>query len=431
MEKKNRTVLLAFLLLAGFCIRVVPAMHTLFGDINAFAEWGMRFWEVGPRNFYTFDGWYYTFPTQPPVASLLFAAISWISDQNVFAFLHNIIKFPAAAAIFFGRVVPKDPFMHTYEYYFFLKLIPIISDLIVSIILYRLIFRVTNDPKKAVGVFVLYLFNPVTIFLSAFWGQIESTVAIFGLLAFLLLYYKKFYLSLPIMFICLYLKPTWAHLLPFYIFTLFSLKPKLKELIRGGIVAITVFVVTTYPFSGMNFIGFTFDTIVNNMLPSAKGTGKLSVSAFNFYTIFWAIDFVFTNFVSKIFSGSSFLVLNLMAIYYYRRIKDRLKGILVGVFVVALGSYLFMDNMLERYFFPAFIPLLTFYYIFPASRKKIIFINSVLFLTLFYSFFRRFYDEVAHPFTNNNYLLIKVLSVIIVASFIGFVREVMVQSKRG
>lgn len=432
MEKKNKYLLIIFLLLFGFIVRVGMSLFGLSGDINAFAEWGMRFWEIGARNFYNFEGWYYTFPTQPPLANLMFAGVSWLTDQNIFALLHNSLKIPPALVVeFFGRAVPNDPFRHTYEYYFFLKMIPIISDLLVSLILYEITYTITKDYKKSLFVFCFYLFNPVTIFLSGIWGQIESTVALFGIGSFVLLYYKKVSVSILLMFVCLYLKPTWAHLVPFYLFLLYSFRPKIKELIIGGAISFILFILFTYPFSGTNFIGFTIDTVTNNMLPSSKGSGKLSVSAFNFFTIFWKIDIVFTNFLSKTFSLAAYIYFNVITFMYYQKSKNKLVAMLVGVFTVAMGSYLFMDNMLERYFFPAMLPISVIVIYFAKYSKKIIVIISVLFLTLFYSYFRRISDEIGQPFSNYNYLLIRVLSITIVGLFLNFIDVVMLQFKRG
>lgn len=45
-------------------------------------------------------------------------------------------------------------------------------------------------------------------------------------------------------------------------------------------------------------------------------------------------------------------------------------------------------------------------------------INLVSFANLIWSFYRRWYDEINQPFTNNNLLLIRALSVINVACFI-------------
>lgn len=432
MEKTNKNLLIFIFLILGLLVRVVLVRYGLTGDINAFAEWGMRFWQVGTRDFYEYLGWYYTFPTQPPLMNLIFGAIYWLSQQNIFALLHNyLIVFPTSIVLFFGKSVPNDPFMFTYGYYFFLKLLPILSDLALSLFIFKVVFSLTKDSQKAILALVFYLFNPITIFLSGVWGQVESFVALFGILAFLCIYYKKYFLALPLFFICLYLKPTWAHLAPFYLFVLYQYKPNVRQLVVGGLITFILFILITYPFSGTNFFGFSKDIVLNNMLPMAKGSGKLSVSAFNFYTIFWQIDKIFTSQVSNAFSVIVYILLNIISINYLRQTKDKLTGILLGIFVIGMGSYLFMDNMLERYFFPAFIPMI----ILSITRTKFLFkflaINSVLFSNLVYSFYRRSSDEVGNIFTNNNFLVIRALSVVITDFFLNFTFRSMIQFKRG
>jgi len=66
--------------------------------------------------------------------------------------------------------------------------------------------------------------------------------------------------------------------------------------------------------------------------------------------------------------------------------------------------------MLERYFFVAFTPLIILLFARPKILVYGLLINIVVMANVISSFFRRRYDEIDHPFTNNNFFLIRVLS---------------------
>lgn len=114
--------------------------------------------------------------------------------------------------------------------------------------------------------------------------------------------------------------------------------------------------------------------------------------------------------------------------YLKRKKKEKLFAIIVSIFTVAMGSYLFMTSMLERYFFVAFAPLAILFASKPKLAKPILLMNLILFVNLFWSFYRRGSDELDRPFTNNNFLFIRFLSVAIVTSWFFISRKAKVFS---
>ena len=414
----------ALVLFLGFFVRVVFTTYGLTGDITAFAEWGQRFWELGSKYFYFSDGWYYTKPVYPPLSNLLFAAIYWLFEHRyVLAQLHNVVRFPPASfLVFFGEAYSGSPFLYGKGYFLLLKLPTILADLVISLIIYKIVLEVTKNTKKAWLGMLIYIFNPVSIFVSGVWGQTESLIGIFGLLAFVLLYYKKAYLSIPLFFISLYLKPTWIILAPWYVFVLYFVKPKIKHLLIGLVSSLIIYLFATAPFSSGNVISFTYDLIFKTIIP--KGGAKASISAFNFYTIFMKIDIDFADKIllfikAKTLGVILYVLVNISAIYYLiHEKKNKLLAIVSGIFTIGLGSWLFTTNMLERYFYAAF-PVIVI--ILAVNSKKflpLIVINIILFANLVWAFYRRGSDELDHPFTDNNFFLIRVLSVTIVFCYL-------------
>jgi Gpi18-like mannosyltransferase len=417
----TNNIKISLFLLSGFILRLFLARFGNAGDVDVFAEWGDKFWEVGARGFYSHKDWYYSFPTYPPISSLMYAASRWLSDHSyVLAQIHNTIKIiPADFIVFFNRAVEGNPFRYSYGYFLLIKLPAILADIGLSLIVYKLVFKFTKDVNKSFYAFLFYLFNPVTVFVSSVWGQTESLIAFFAMLSFVLIFYDMVWLSIPAMFVSLYIKPTWVVLFPLYLFVLFLKGVNKAKLALGAAIALTIFIITTYPFSGFDFVNFTKDVLLSGVLPSAKGTARASVSAFNFYTIFLAIDKSLASvklflFEAEHFGWGIYILLNAFVFAFLKKQKDLFYSTIVSIFIIGLGSFLFLTNMLDRYFFAAFAPMVVLMFAETRLFVKGLAINLILFLNLVWAFYRRRYDEIDHPFTNYNYALIKLLSVSLV-----------------
>ena len=426
---RSNTPLLLFLLL-GFLVRAFLTRYGNRGDLAVFAEWGQKFWELGANNFYLSEDWYYTFPTYPPLSSLMYAGLYWLFEHNyVLAQIHNVVKIiPADFIIYFNKIVAHSPFQYREGYFFLLKLPSILADLGISVVIYKLILNLTKVRKRAFIGFLVYLFNPVTIFLSSVWGQSESLVSFFGLLSFILLYYKKTWVSIPLFFVSLYLKPTWVVFIPLYLFLLYLYRPKLSHIVWGSGLALGLFLLTTFPFSEANVFSFTKETVLHNILPSAKGTARASISAFNFHTIFMKIDRSlaterFLRIPATTLGTLLYVFFNLFSFNYLRTRKKLLFPTIVSLFVIGFGSFLFLTNMLERYFFAAFAPMIVIMFVSVETLVYVALMNLVVFANLIWAFYRRWFDEIDVPFTSNNFLLIRVLSTINVLSFFVLIKR--------
>lgn len=421
--KKHRQAIFLFLLLAfGFLARVffVPYWIKINGDLLLYMDWGEKFWEYGSQSFYFYKQWYYAPPNYPPLISLIYGGAFWLFEHKyVLAQIHNTIKvIPAAFIIYF----------YEHGYILLLKLPAILADLGLSLVIYKLLEKFTKDRKKAVVGMCFYLFNPVTIFLSGVWGQTDSLVAFFALLSFILLVTKKTALSMPLYFISLYIKPNWVFFIPFYLFLLFIQRPKIREIFLGGLLTLFIFIVGTRPFAGDNVFGFALWLLKNRILATAMVADKVSISAFNFYTTLFTIDknpgsSPILGIPAKILGLALFSFINLAVFSYVLKQKNRLFAVLVGLFTIGFGSFLFLTGMLERYFFPAFVPMILIMFTKPKAFIWGVLINIVVFANLIFAFFRRSTDEIANLFTNNNFLLIKVLSAVNLAGFFLFLKN--------
>ncbi len=423
---------LALLLTLGFLLRVVFAHLNQSGDLFVFLEWGRKFWEYGGKNYYfgSENVWKYAPPNYPPLSMLLFGGLDWLFQHKyVLAHLHNLIRIPPAAFIVY---------FYKYGDIFLIKLPSILADLGIGLIIYRLVGNLGGGKKKALIGAGLYLLNPISIFISSIWGQTDSLVAFFGLLAFVFLYYKKAHLSIPLLFVSLYLKPSWATLIPFYLFALYIYRPKLKQILMGGVISLVIFLLATVPFADRNPFAYATHLTTERLWYGAKGTGRASVSAFNFHSLFFKIDRDYRNvrlagIKSDTWGLIFYLALNFLAFKYFSKNK-KLFGLISSIFIISTGSFLFLTNMLERYFYPALPSMVVMMVISPRVTLEIAISNLLLFANLIWSFYRRRFDEIDHPFTNNNFLLIRLLSLLNLLIFFRVLKNLkafVLQSKGG
>lgn len=418
-NRRGKYVFLGFLCIAGLTLRLFLSQWGNRGDIEVFAEWGRRFWDLGARDFYFDDRWYFSFPTYPPFSSLIFAAIYWMYEKRyLLAEIHNAIKIiPSSFIIYFSEIVPLDPFMTRRGYYLLLKAPSIISDIAISLLIYKLALKVGMDVKKAVISFLLYLFSPVTVFLSSIWGQNDSLVALFGFLSFYLLHNGNISLALPSMMISLLIKPTWAVSLPVFFAGAIRKKFSFLQYLIGMVLSGLILVTVTIPFSGSNVYGFTKGIVANNILPSAKGLAKASISAFNFHSLVFDID---KTLASVKFFGVGLdiyflifvLIINAGAVIY--TLLGSRWEILLSAAVANLGAFVFLTNMLDRYFFSA----LPFIVVISSLSKRYfwvaVFCNIVFFANLIWAYYRRSVGIIDHTFSDNNFLVLRVFSLAVV-----------------
>lgn len=430
--------LIFVILLLGFFVRVAFTAHSLkiSGDLLAQAEWGRKFWELGPKNFYSSRYYLLTPPTYPPLSNLIYAGAFWANENRiVLAKINNIAGvIPTSFLIFLDKTDPDIPYLFNYGYFLILKLPVILADLAISLFIYRVVLEITKNRNKAWLGFLLYLFNPITIFLSGVWGQTESLVALPAILSFYFTYRRKFYLSFPLFFISLYLKPTWILLTPLYLFSLYVYKP--KGIILGLSVAILIYLSSTWVFSGKEIFPFTARMISSNISPFAKGVSRFSVTAFNVYSVFFGVEKDTSTSVSTIASLIPYIFLNYIS---FRRLvkggRKDLTNLLGSIFIVGMGSFLFMTSMLERYFFPALIPMIILAAMNIRRFWSVILVQVILFINLYWSFYRRSDVFLNNLFLSNNLLLIRALSFVNVAAFIYLIskppRSVLQLNNRG
>ena len=414
-----KKILIIFLL--GLALRVffLPYFYHISTDLLIVAEWGERFWEYGSKNVYFESVWRLGPPNYPPLSILYYAlAYKLYAVHVLFAQIHNATKLiPGFFVAYF----------YEYGYYHLLALPSYLSDLALGLIAYKYVYKFTRNAKRSLFALGFLVLNPVSIFLSSFWGQIDSLVALLGLSAFMLIK-KRPEIALPLYFAGLYMKPNWALLLPLFAFVIIIQKPKIKGLVLGAVWSFLIFYLVSIPFAGDGVIDFTIWLFRDKLIHTAGLSQLTSVSAFNLYTVFTQIDAVSHH---TVFLGLSlknwgliiFACVNLFAFNVVRLQKAGTRSLLFAIFTVSLSSYLFLTNMLERYFFPGCVPMIILMFTSPKTVLYGILINLGALANIYYSFFRRTSEAVSSAFSAHDWLPIRAISLINVFSWLMFVRS--------
>ena len=166
------------LMLAGLAVRIVLAcrIEGYEVDIGCFSSWSLRMAETGPSGFYA-EGYFCDYPP----GLLLFL---WP--------VGGLMRLLSTAA-------PELRLLA-------IKLIPIISDMAIAMCLF-FFARKRVSTRAAAAAALLYTLNPAALVNGAAWGQVDSLLALFMLLAAVYALEKKWVAVLPLYTAAVLIKP--------------------------------------------------------------------------------------------------------------------------------------------------------------------------------------------------------------------------------
>ncbi len=418
---KVKFLLFISIFLASFLLRIcfVPTFIEESGDLQLYSDWGEKFWEYG-REFYYVKDWYYAPPNYPPIISLLYGASYWMYEHKyVLPQIHNSTK-----------LIPSVFIVYFYEhgYILMLKIWGILGDIGVGLLVFYFVKKITKKDSFGITASAFYLFNPITIFLSGVWGQTDSLVLLFGLLSFVSLIKGRAALSLPLLFVSLYLKPNFVMFLPLYVMAFLLTKQGKKQIIAGIVASLALIIIVSLPFSQKGLLDYTRLLVFERVVPTASAAHKASVSAFNFHTIVGKIDAtadsnMYLFMPANIFGWLTYIFFNFISFLRIKKEKVSLESTLMSFFVIGFASFLFLTNMLERYFFAGFVSLMILFFTNYRRLGYFVVLNIVLLANIIYAFFRRNVGEIADLFSESNFLVIRILSLTTVIFYFIFIKE--------
>lgn len=343
-----------WLFFISFVLRFLVAFVAWHPDLNNHADWGIRFWEYGPKKFYAPESnvWSYTWPNQPPGTVYMFAGIRKLYEAifAVFWWLNvNIPAFPSGIITFF----------ETNLYPALLKLPAILADFGIALLIYKLVTRNTQQAERGIFAAVLWLFNPVVWYNSAIWGQYDAVINFFALLSFYLLLSKKLVFSFLFLVLSLYIKASLIIFVPVWLIVAFRQKYKFSQYLIATSCSLITIVLLSFPFSTGNPLVWLYDLYVKKVF--AQQLHVITANAFNLWAALTGIHErpdIYAHWGYILFAVSS---ISLLYFLYKSPITNHQSLITRLVWTIALtafSSFMLLTNMHERYLYPLF-PYLT------------------------------------------------------------------------
>lgn len=368
---------------------------TFHVDLFSIAGWGEWIYNNGAKNFYGHEIWVYSWPTQPPLANLVYA-FGFILFENLNTLFVSIATFIALNHLaptyflwwfdfvrWFGGAT-LEATGYNYGYLISIKLLAILADITIALIIFALAKK--RGFKWAGVLSTVYLISPFSWYLSSLWGQYDQLSYLFLLLSFILLT-KRVLLLAPFVFaLSVLLKPTSLIFVPLFLWIYFRQKPSLMTLLIGNIGTVVFSLYLTSLFTDKNLLEFIRGDLIR--LVFYKAEFRVSTNSFNFWRILIGNvslnqNYPFLLIPAKIWGYLAFVLLNLMAFRISSSVN--FQNTFKAMFVIGAGSWLFMTNMMERYFFAGVISGLLVSIYNPQVFKYWLILSLTYWLNLYHS----------------------------------------------
>lgn len=295
-------------------------------DMRTFMYWGQRLAEVGPGRFYQ-EGIFADYP--PGYLYILYL-------------LHSL-------KVGLGIVPGSGGEMLLF------KLPAILSDLATGWLIYR------YGSKKlgsgiALGLSLLYLFNPAVLTDSAVWGQADAFFVLFLLVSIIAVSENKLAASAVWFAIATAVKPQALIFTPVLLFAFYHRRAWL-EMLKGAVFGLVAFAVITLPFFWGNG---GLKGLIDLYMGTLSSYPYSTVNAFNLYTLIapsWtSIDQTWLGIPFRIWGNIAIVAAVVLAgVYSFRKDrKDLSKSYFIGLVLIVV-MFVVGTKMHERYMFPALI----------------------------------------------------------------------------
>ena len=347
--------------MSGLALRLILAfLPDLKVDTYGWLVWADRLASFGPASFYSESIWTHYTPG--------YLYILWLQG-----FIRQLFQIP-------------DP-----SFYYFLKVPAIICEVILGYLSYQIISKHSRQLALWASAFVM--FNPVLIFDSSVWGQVDSVLTLPMLLAVYLLDRGKYVSSAVSLAIAFLVKPQAIAIFP--VFGLYFLKNfSVKNIILSTFYFLLSTLLLSWPFFPNNpVLG-----LVDMLSRMSADYPFNSVNSFNLWGVFglWIKDLTtFTSLSYQLWGVILFITFWLLTSLFY--LKRKLS--LYPLSTLACLFFFFLPTRVhERYLYPGLVFLIVTAFI--AKSKELIILMTALtivnFLNLLY---------VYYLYSQNSYLL--------------------------
>jgi len=326
------------ILLSALFFRLILSFGPYHPDLGNHLDWGIKFWQLGPKNFYENLFWQVSWANQPPGTIYLFAFIRKIYEGIFAIFWWLNLKIP----LFPSFIIP---ILEKRLYVCLIKLPAILADLGIAFLIYRFVEELKGQ-KAAKLAAAIFLFNPASWYISAVWGQTDSIINFLVLWSVYLFWRKKSLPSVFVYFLSLYFKGSLIIFLPVILILLLKAKDLWwkKLLAIGGSLIFLSYL--SFPFvKWMTPIPWIYH-LYQDRIFGHQGN-MLTANAFNFWALIFGIDFTKNDF--GLFLGLTFrkwgqwlFVLSSLPVCFYL-LKKKLNITLVfwSFAIISFSSFLF------------------------------------------------------------------------------------------
>ncbi len=386
---------IVLVIIIALILRIFLLPTVIHVDMLSLAGWGEWIYKFGPMGFYKNEIWIYSWPTQSPLANIVF----WLDFEfykkigDLFVLIASTIAnyrlLPTKFLWWFdfvkwfgGSFYKDTPLL--FGYLLTIKFIAVLADLSLALIIF--LISKSFDKRKAVLFSAIYLFSPFSFYLSAIWGQYDQVGFLFALLSFIFLQKKWLYFAPIIFLVSILLKPTFLVFTPLFLYLYFKNKPNIIHLIFGFFSSFLFFIYTTAIFNDKNLYEFITKDLVR--LVFYKAEFRVSTHSFNFWHILIGNkamhqDSLFLFLPAKIWGWGIFMFLNILAFKITRHLTR--ENLIKALFLVGAGGWLFLTNMMERYFFAGVVSGLLLSVFYPKIFKYWLVMSIIFWINLYES----------------------------------------------
>lgn len=339
------------ILLVALFLRLIFIFGGYHPDLGNHIDWGIKFWEYGPKSFYGQSIWNVSWPNQPPGNIYLWALMAKIKDGlGVFLWWLNVNLpvFPSNLLLFL------EPKLHPA----LVKLPSIFSEIGIGWLIYLLVKKLKDD-KTAKWASMIFLFNPITIYNSAIWGQTDGLINFFGLLSIYLFFIKKLTLGVFTFFLSLYLKTSLVIFTPIILILFLKQKYSFKQIAISFLSSLVLITTISLPFiHNQNPFRWLFDLYIVRVF--GHQGNMLTANAFNLWALIFNVDFFRTDEGRFLFFNLGqwgrglFSLISLITLVILLKGKLNWEKIFFSLMIVAFSAFVLLTNMHERYLYPVF-----------------------------------------------------------------------------
>ncbi len=257
-----------------------------------------------------------------------------------------------------------------------LKLPAMLADLALGYLAYKQTAKKFSTlAATAVSAFIVY--NPVVILNSALWGQVDSVLALFCVLAIYLLAEHRLCASFFAFAAAILIKPQAVFFAPIILFGVIDelfIKNKadwnktLKTFLYA-VCAVAALFVSFMPFGRTPLHGI--EVIINQYITTIGQYDYMTVNAFNIYGMFGLNWADLTPLVSVIGYALIVAVVAVSAVVFFK--SNGKERYFLSSFIIVFGIYMLSPKMHERYAFTGIFMLIMMIAIAPRNRNLILY----------------------------------------------------------